>query len=1010
MENIENNKTNFFSNLINKYKSIFNSYKKTFILLLIILTVVSAYILLYFNIDPNTFYNCNSDDIVQYYPYISGLFTRIKNGTLSLYDTSLYGGVSAFSALYYIPIDIFLFIAFLLSYVMEVEFAYWFSLILKVCSSALLMYLVLAHKKFNKKNCLLVSLAYCSCGLLQAYVIFPVYLGIIFYAPLGMLLVDYFFESRHKTKTLILIPIFVFQVVLFDYYIAYMLLAFVSIYFVLEGDYKYKSFFTNKSFWIEFLRFYSFILLGLLMSAAILIPSFLYIINQTSRTSSDFDNFFLFLNSNYKDYSYGISYTHYFTQLINFFIPNYPNALCLEPAGGYVREHASFYMTIGLLIYFVRFFFIKDKKLNILKFFVFLLNLMFAIPLFSFIFSIQKTSYVRWFFIPYIFNILAVSTSLEYGFNLNKKKLSNIIPMCVLLIGLILFIWIFITNPTIFEHYSKTSSKSINRTYFYMLVISAIIIISIYLLNLLIPFIIKLINKNHIQKINFTPLLICIELVFSIYVLTYVSGSTSYSTSYTYRASSTINYAKNNLGYNYNNIERINLYTEDKNQANADIMYQNVNPYNFFQSFYSTSLNDYASYIHGKYSTFWSKRGMYGYSLVNGPMLNIKYVIATDDSSQYITSDEVLDEVEGVYLPSKYYDRIVANPYKYDTQYYTLKDNYSFIVYDSLIYKNQRSTPNNNSLYNDLALLNYCYVTIDDDYFDVSSNYTKNSLSEIVDISRYDYISSDTATYLANAATLNEYITSSITMKDYYTSLTGSNDLYQYTTEDGVYHSVSEYTEYDLTKMDSDEYNKLMSYDALYVVPSSSSFDGSTTNSNYRYYIYAHDADSNKLYPFHYNVGYLKELNLNIDKLYVYQPVSYDTKRIKIFGFNYSLYDEYLTKQASYTNRSLYYDDTNISLSFTKEDSKAVVVKLPLAYSSEWVSLDSNYKVVNVDAGFLGVVIPEGETNISISLKYNPQGYSAGLKITKIGCILYLAITSVVVLYDIKDNIRRREL
>ena len=81
MENIENNKTNFFSNLINKYKSIFNSYKKTFILLLIILTVVSAYILLYFNIDPNTFYNCNSDDIVQYYPYISGLFTRKKNGT-----------------------------------------------------------------------------------------------------------------------------------------------------------------------------------------------------------------------------------------------------------------------------------------------------------------------------------------------------------------------------------------------------------------------------------------------------------------------------------------------------------------------------------------------------------------------------------------------------------------------------------------------------------------------------------------------------------------------------------------------------------------------------------------------------------------------------------------------------------------------------------------------------------------------------------------------------------------
>ena len=54
----------------------------------------------------------NSDDLIQYYPYVSGFFDKIKQGNVSLYDTSLFGGVSFFSAAYYIPLDIFTFIAF----------------------------------------------------------------------------------------------------------------------------------------------------------------------------------------------------------------------------------------------------------------------------------------------------------------------------------------------------------------------------------------------------------------------------------------------------------------------------------------------------------------------------------------------------------------------------------------------------------------------------------------------------------------------------------------------------------------------------------------------------------------------------------------------------------------------------------------------------------------------------------------------------------------------------------
>ena len=525
-----------------------------------------------------------------------------------------------------------------------------------------------------------------------------------------------------------------------------------------------------------------------------------------------------------------------------------------------------------------------------------------------------------------------------------------------------------------------------------------------YLINIIVPFIIKLFNKNHIQKINFIPTLIVAELIFSLFVVFSTSGSASYSSKYTYRATKNVDYVKNNLDYKYNEIDRINLYTEDKNQANADIMYSNVNPYNFFQSFYTTSLDDYQYYIHGKEATFWSRRGMYGYSLVNGPMLNVKYVISDTSYETYITDTEEADTVADLYLPSKYYTHLKATPFKKEMDYYKLNKSYPFIVYDTLIYKSVRSTPNNNALYNDLALLNYAYVTLNENYFNDTMNYTKDTLDEALDITRYSILSSESIDCINKAQVLNSYIKNNTTMKEFYNNISNSGDTYLYTTSNGKYLE-SGYTEYDLTQMSTADYNKLMSYDALYVIPSSSSFDGSTTNTDLRSYIYVHDTKTDMLYPMHYNVGYFKELGLDIDKMYVYQPVSYDTKRIKIYGFNYSLYDNYLNTQDSYSDRTFNFSDTTINLSFTNSSKKALVIKLPLSYSSEWIPTNSNYKVVNVNAGFLGVIIPEGESNINITLNYNPEGYKSGFKITVLGGIIYITITSFILLYDVKKRI-----
>jgi hypothetical protein len=224
-------------------------------------------------------------------------------------------------------------------------------------------------------------------------------------------LVDYFFDKNRRNISLICLPLYVVQVVVFDYYVAYMLLAFISVFYLIEATIRNKNFLSKKEFYFDFIKFFLFLLLGVLMSLSILVPSALYVMHQSSRNNAGFDYPWIFTLGSHKSISSGISWRHYFTQLCNIFIPNNPPEVCLVKAGDYVREHASLYMTCGGLIYFVRFFFVKGN--NKLKVWTLVLNIMFMIPLFSFIFSLQKVSYVRWFFIPYILNLYATSIGMS---------------------------------------------------------------------------------------------------------------------------------------------------------------------------------------------------------------------------------------------------------------------------------------------------------------------------------------------------------------------------------------------------------------------------------------------------------------------------------------------------------------------------------------------------------------------------------------------------------------------
>ena len=983
------------------------SYKNSF-WLLVVITFVFALI---FTIVPgfyNTFYNCNTDDVIQYYPYIAGFFEKIKTGTLSIYDTALFGGTSFFSGTYYIPIDIFLVIAFFLSFILGVYRAYFLSILLKIFCSSYVMYYVLKNHKVRPLVCFVVSLVYSMTGLMQAYFVFPVYLGIIFYAPIAMILVDMYLSKEKKYLSFYLIPIFVLQIVLFDYYLAYMLLAFTAIYFLYS-----LILISTKRDLLEniaiknFINFFLLIFVGVFISAAILLPSALYILNETSRNDAKYDNLFYFTTWNSEKAGYVFSLRHYFTQLMNFYIPNNPHIFMLIKAGDYVREHATFYMTLGLYVYLIKSVTLGDKKSNLLRIFSISLNIMFLIPIFSMIFTAQKIAYVRWFFIPYIFNLLTACNAMnKCNFKLFEKKnsisnlLNLLLPIISLVISFSLVLFTLIKNPEYFIHYDATTTSD----YFFKgILIPTLIFICIYIIIFVLPVFVKKLREYKTYYIKLIPLTILCELIFSTIIVVISIGSTSCENEYE-NSSKQVKHLRSTVNYDFKDGYRINLYTNQKCIANNNVSLLNVNCTNFFQSFYNTPLNSYMNDINDISSTNWSRRSIYGYSLINAPMYNNKYVIT---NSQSITSDYLLDEkvvTRPLTLSSKYYK-------KYDdynnNSYYELTNLPNFIIYDSVYYGSDYYVENESTFVKDLSLLKYGYVSLDTKTCTSTTtiDYLVNNYTNLIGSLSNDEVNNLNSFISLNKAGLIKYKKSDV-LKDITNSNTYDSILLSTTTKK----EGSNYFIYDL----SEKNKNVFDHDVIYAYPSDSSIASMDVNSE-RYWMYFSSSDydsTNRLIlnPFHYNVSYIKDLGYSSqnapDKFYMRYQSAGNSNVVTLFGFDYDVYDNFVASQEAYQDRYYSLDSDKMTIKFTN-DSKAKVIKTAYTYSKDW-QIENNtkgYETVSINGGFLGVIVPEGISNVDISLRFVPKGYETGFKMTQIGVIIYASIISIGLMIEMKNKI-----
>lgn len=1004
---MEANKENYNSNnpiirfglrFAKAWKTIWSSKLYTFLLLLAFLSIVMIIITVY----PayfNGILHMNTDDILQYYPYVSQFFEKIKSGDLSVYDKNLLIGVSWFSGAYYIPLDPFMWLGLLLSYLLPNYTAYAITNYMRVACGALVFYYFLSRHMSNKVSFIGGLILFIG-GTVEAYYVFPIYLGIVFYAPLGMLLVDFVVEK--KKYWYFFVPIYTMLVVLHDFYTAYMLLAFICIYFVIKNHILNQfsffrlgnNIFRNKVFWISFLKFMAMILIGVMMTAFILMPSALYILNESSRKSSESTESLWYFNnviyiSRYRSNLNNTS-RHYFTQLINLFLPNEPHRFMLNEAGDYVREHASLYITSGGLIYLVYFFCLRGRMENRLKFWVVLLNIMLCVPLFSMILGLNSQPYVRWFFIPYMINLYASCIAMNKNdFKVGEKyNFIKFIPMAILGLGIILLTYVVLKDPQIFIHMHSDDEM------FYPILITAIIFNSIYVILLILAFILQSFKKDRRIIRYLFPITIFAE---AIYAGILIFANIDNAGDWDYFAVKTMSSQKDTLeskGYNESDGYRINIYTSyGRGMCNADIAIGNVNFGSYFQSFYNTQINDLLVdfYQYTGDSTSWNKTFNYGYNLTAAPIFNTKYII----------SDDLINP------PTNYYNDLGDDDN--GTHYYELADNNPFIVYDEVFdstsfgYGSRGINYDNYYFIKQAALLNYGYASYVDTLVETYEETTKSK--QLID--SYNKLQSAGVTFVDAQSDVRDSVVK-------YNGTEGINPYFvKFSTP--YDENNSEYYVYDLTSTDG---KKLLEYDCLNVWPSS--YSDRTLDDGWMYLVTKTTDEygnvNRSFYQGHYNELYSDRIvdengdKFEISELWVQKNASSTgTGSCYISGFNYDLYDNYLNKQSQYTNKYFSLDKDTMKVKVTMPDgAKARVIKTAYAYSEDWEIVDNNgtnYELIVIDDAFLGIIVPKNVTDVDLTLQYRPAGYYTGLTFAPLGLAIYfIAVTTYVMFYTRKKE------
>lgn len=1004
-------------NLINKFKESDNKFlsyvkhplltrKNTVIsFLLIVLTVIC--IVFFSSLDRGGFYNYSTDDILQNYPFMESFVEDLKSGNLHLFDRNMLVGQSQAANAFYIPIDIFTFLVVVLSFFMNIEIAYsLINMLVPVCGALILMK-VFFNKNYKNKTVFIGALIFVYGGMSQAYMVWPTFNELSFYAPLAMLVAETFLKDKKKWY---LVPLFGLAVVLYNFYFAYMIFAFFMIYMFMmlfvSGKVDAvgkKGFYKNGEFWFYLVSSLCLLILGLGMGMTTFLPSMLYQLTETAPKSTDTFSLWKFPRTG-----------HYFTIFIDLFFPSDPHNLMLGQAGDYVREHISLYMTTYGFVFLLYFFTKKGKQNRKLQFFILLFNILALFPLTSIILSAHTNAYVRWFFILYLINFSGMMKGLDMDSGQMKvKPVPFVLMEIVLLIGTAAFLIVlfgniyaahWLTSESNYSHqiaygqfsgYGSTYNdllpgfnlsihlKPDDELYLPMMIVG-IVVTLLYAAQL---FLFKFKNLYKIMYIY-----LALELIGSaVAIFSYIPAVNKYyldDKAYLEHAGTEL---EDNSNYDKDSVFKVVFDdTSTRSRSNSSKMEPNFNQGAFFHSFYDASLDDFLKDVTNNTQN-WSKRESGIYNPIGNYLFNNKYMIT---NKGYSESDKPYDQE--IYMNEAIFKKVYESPAKFKfriNEYYEVTDMPSAIVYDS--YFNAKANygfSSTETIQNMSNLLEHAYFSYDKEeeksVNPFSSFFNKDESDDNLDKEPTTYSSSQLDLFdeynLINDSSISNYI--------YSTYISNTEKDVKFGTSNHSYNVYNFDSESDSFK------NTVLANENMYI------YIGDKTRTASWEELFVVDTDGNVHNMFYNNLFREPGSTWIPDKLYI-KIQDNRTPFVKASFYSNDVITDFIDRQSVYdTSMTINNSTLNIKTSLPSR-AEGYIIKTPYTYSQDWiVDDDSSIKTINVDGGFLGILVKGDAGNVDVHISYVPAGLHTGIIVSVISIVCFSGMIVLIIIYKKKDK------
>ena len=1019
---IKNKIKKLFDDKVFNYKA--NTIKFIALLVFTVLFLIQIYIII-FN---NSFYNNISDDIVQYFVIMEGFIRSIKEGSVSFFDLNNYFGASIFSNLYYVPLDIFTLMTLIMSYVMPTALAISSTELIKILAGVVLFGIYLSLKDYKTRTIFWASLIYFVNGGTVSFMNFPAFLSLTVYLPLGLIVIHYFFKKKYWV-----VPLFVLIAVFYNFYLAYMLLAFTSFAYLIEY-FKTREF-KIGDFLLEGIKFLSLLLLGVLMSSVLLLPAITFISEETARSTVTFEPWILNLKFIELKLFPPEVYIRYFAKL---FAPHRPVSF-RGFLGDYKIEHVSTYVTLIGFVIMLYVFFIKEKVARVYKI-VFLVLLVFMIfPIFSSILSgtiimsgfsddIESAyPYNRWLDVVPIIMVMVIAYVIDnYDFKTFKRKYLFISGIFTLLLG----------TAILYYYFKNVNTENLDDFVYQMLTADKILMM-IAMGLLIVGLIFAAFKKYNVLK----PL-IFLEVVIAVGYM-FTSGLSSTNKLDTFNEMKKINnFINENISEEeftrvYVDIDKFDIQTKNYNQMTSYPTNTRI-----FHS-WSDSETDSLSYLLFNSNEKQSKQKMNYYSYYLSTFLGYRYILtdANENSFSNNSDFELLSETneyklyhianaDNFYIYDSY---LTFDDFKYfnrrnpqiiaervflmtaiiDSERYKLRD-YDLdlltpeeIVFDSetgrlptfsgLEVSYQENTQGLDSVYKDY----YVYENLGIDYSSGEITLRDNTYP-LEYYGEVFYINNNDVKISCEISTDNDNKTLISCGQFFYPIekiyVEKTNDLlvapnYIKRLERAI--SRSSYLVYDIINLDIDYNDDLLFFDfTSYDIEKSFIVNEAGEEIHSANGLFFLDSKPERIYIFK-NSDLYKHTDLF--DLYLNYTIA---ERLNANDISNSIIVE--DKYLQINNGKV-----DLSYNYITASEGNQIVTIPVTYSDDWQFTSAQkYDKISVSGGFLGLVIPEGTETVDISLKFIPKNIVNGFNLSLVGIIIYITICGVSI---IKKRLKRRD-